>query len=268
MKKIVFIISLLILLFDNIVCVYASGWDHFRGEPQTTAEPEPITEPVVTAEPVQDIQPEIETDPEPVNSPEKTDDPAPVIQWMQKDNPVSGPSKEGKTGSGGKLKAAPEKVEEPDPLEGVETQKGVVYRQYPCGDDLSFMIVYQPIMTRSQSGQTAEGMFIFFRVQIQNLTDRTLSGLKYESFTLSKGDGENAEVYPLSPFFSQVTSYLWSLGHFRDSIPPRGTLDTYLVFDVQGVYNDPWVLTFLPTERFSNEQFTPIRLTLPPVNQQ
>lgn len=178
---------------------------------------------------------------------------------------AAGPSKG--TG-GGKSKTVQEMIDEPDPLEGIETQKGVVYRQYPCGDDFNFMIVYQPIMTRSQSGQTAEGMFIFFRVQIQNLTGRTIDGLKFESFTLSKGDGENAEVYPLSTFFSTVTSYLWSLGQFRDKISANGMLDTYLVFDVQGVYNDPWVLTFLPTERYSNEQFTPIRITLPPVNQQ
>ena len=268
MKKTVLIISLLIFLLANSVCVYASGWDHYKSQPQESNEPEPTAEPEVIDEPVPVIQPEEKTDPEPVIRDEEDDEPVPVIQWGQKDAPVIGPSKRPGTETGGKSKAAPEKIEDPDPLEGIETQKGVVYRQYPCGDDFNFMIVYQPIMTRSQSGQTAEGMFIFFRVQIQNLTGRTIEGLKYESFTLSKGDGKDAEVYPLSAFFSTVTSRLWSLGLFRDRISAGGMLDTYLVFDVKGVYNDPWVLTFLPMERYSNEQFTPIRITLPPVNQQ
>lgn len=240
-KTILIIISLLLLLADS-VCVSASGWDHFNPQPGERTGAEPTAEPDVITEP------------------------APVIQRDKKDAPVAGPSKG--SGTVSKSKSKPEEIEDPDPLEGIETQKGVVYRQYPCGDDFNFMIVYQPIMTRSQSGQTAEGMFIFFRVQIQNMTGRALEGLKYESFTLSKGDGENAEVYPLSAFFSTVTSTLWSLGLLRDRIQANGTLDTYLVFDVQGLYNDPWVLTFLPTERLSNEQFTPIRITLPPVNQQ
>ncbi len=244
MKKTVLIISLLIVLLANSVIVHADGWDHYKAQPQENTETEPTAQPVVI------------------------DEPEPVIRPEKESGPITGPSKSQGKGSGGKSKFVPEKIEDPDPLEGIETQKGVVYRQYPCGDDFNFMIVYQPIMTRSQSGQTAEGMFIFFRVQIQNLTGRAIEGLKYESFTLSKGDGENAEVYPLSEFFSTVTSTLWSLGLFRDRIQVNGMLDTYLVFDVQGLYNDPWVLTFLPTERYSNEQFTPIRITLPPVNQQ
>ena len=240
MKKTVLIIGLLILLLANNVCVYASGWDRFTGRSQVNTETEP----------------------------EVIDEPAPLIQRGKDETPVTDPAQGSGTKPFLRAKEEPEKIEDPDPLAGIETQKGVVYRQYRCGDDFNFSIVYQPIMTRSQSGQTAEGMFIFFRVQIQNLTGRTINGLKYESFTLSKGDGENAEVYPLSAFFSTVTSYLWSLGLFRDPISANGMLDTYLVFDVQGVYNDPWVLTFLPTERYSNEQFTPIRITLPPVNQQ
>ena len=262
MKKTVLIIGLLILLLANNVCVHASGWDHYKAQPQENSEPEP------TEEPAPLIRHREENGPEQMSQPEEEDDPAPLIQWGEKETPVTGPAKGSGTEPFRKSKEKPEKIEDPDPLEGIETQKGVVYRQYPCGDDFNFSIVYQPIMTRSQSGQTAEGMFIFFRVQIQNLTGRTINGLKYESFTLSKGEGENAEVYPLSAFFSTVTSYLWSLGLFRDPISANGMLDTYLVFDVQGVYNDPWVLTFLPTERYSNEQFTPIRITLPPVNQQ
>lgn len=159
----------------------------------------------------------------------------------------------------------PTPTETPNPLIGIETQRGVVNQWYPCGDDLSFRIVYQPIMTKAQSGQMAEGMFIYFRTQIQNRTNRTISGLKYESFTLSKN---GTEVYPLSGFFSTITSVLWDLGILRDEIPANGTLDTFLVFDVQGLSNDPWVLTFLPTERYSNEQFTPIQISLPKVQQQ
>ena len=142
----------------------------------------------------------------------------------------------------------------------------MTYKWYPCGDDLSFMIVYQPIMTKAQSGQTAEGMFILFRAQIQNKMNRALTGLKYESFTLT--NERTGEVYPLSGFFSTITSTLWSLGLFRDQIQAGNTLDTYLVFDVQGSAKDPWTLNFAPIERYSDEMFTPIRVSLPAVTQQ
>lgn len=154
----------------------------------------------------------------------------------------------------------------PDPLEGLEVQNGAVSRWYPCGQDLSFMIVYQPIMTKSQSGQTAEGEFILFRAFIKNESDRPITGLKFESFTLSK-EG-TTETYPLSSFFTTVTSRLWDLGLFRNEIPAKGKLDTYLVFDVQGAYNDPWVLNFVPMERDTDRQFSPIRLKLPKVAKQ
>lgn len=153
----------------------------------------------------------------------------------------------------------------PDPLLGIETQRGKVWQWYPCGDDLEFLIANQPIMTKAQSGMTAEGMFLLFRAQIRNKTGRTVTGLKYESFMLSK-NGSESEVYPLSGFYSTITSILWDLGLLRNEITAGQTLDTYLVFDVPGdysAYKDSWVMTFLPTERFSNRQFTPIRITLP-----
>ena len=164
--------------------------------------------------------------------------------------------------------ATPEPTAIPDPFADVPTQQGVVWRTYPCGQDLNFTIVYQPIMTTVQSNLKASGKFILFRVQIQNLKDREISGLKFESFTLSKAVNGAETVYPLSPFFSNVTSMLWDLGLMRNSIPSKGTLDTYLVFDVEGAVNDPWVLNFLPEERFSGERFTPIRITLPAVSAQ
>ena len=153
----------------------------------------------------------------------------------------------------------------PNPLLGIETQRGSTWKWYPCGDDLEFLIANQPVMTKSQSGMTAEGMFLLFRAQIRNKTGRTVTGLKYGSFMLSR-NGSESEVYPLSGFHSTITSILWDLGLLRNEIQAGQTLDTYLVFDVPGdysAYKDSWVMTFLPTERFSNRQFTPIRITLP-----
>ena len=165
--------------------------------------------------------------------------------------------------------ATPEPTPIPDPFANVATQPGVVWRTYPCGSDFNFTIIYQPIMTTVQNKLRAKGSFILFRVQIQNLSDREIRGLKFESFTLSKTVNGAEIVYPLSPYFSNVTSMLWEIGLLRDHIPPKGTLDTYLVFDVEGAANDPWVLSFLPMERFSDEmQFTPIRISLPAVSAQ
>ena len=165
--------------------------------------------------------------------------------------------------------ATPEPTPVPDPFADVTVQKGVVWRTYYCGSDFAFTIIYQPIMTTVQSQLRAKGTFILFRVQIQNLSDREIRGLKFESFTLSKTVNGAEIVYPLSAYFSNVTNMLWELGLLRNQIPPKGTLDTYLVFDVEGAANDPWVLNFLPMERFSTElQFTPIRVSLPAISAQ
>ena len=164
--------------------------------------------------------------------------------------------------------ATPEPTPIPDPFANVATQPGVVWRTYPCGSDFNFTIIYQPIMTTVQNQLQASGKFILFRVQIQNLKDREIRGLKFESFTLSKTVNGVEIVYPLSAFFSNATSMLWDIGLMRNSIPSKGTLDTYLVFDVEGAANDPWVLSFLPEERISGERFTPIRITLPAVSAQ
>ena len=159
-------------------------------------------------------------------------------------------------------------IPEVNVLEGVEVPKGVVGRWYPCGNDLSFMIVYQPIMSRSQSGQTADGMFLSFRVWIQNKSGRTIDGLRYESFTLSKELNGMEITFPLSGLMSTVTSDMWEMKNLRTQILPGAQLDTWLVFDVDGTYNETWTLNFVPIERFSDVQFTPIRITLPAISQQ
>lgn len=155
-----------------------------------------------------------------------------------------------------------------DVFEGVEPQKGVVGRWYPCGNEMSFMIVYQPIMSRSQSGQTADGMFLYFRVWIQNNSGRTINGLRYESFTLSKELNGTKITFPLSGLMSTVTSDMWEMKNLRTQILPGAQLDTWLVFDVDGAYNETWTLNFVPIERFSEFQFTPIRIVLPAISQQ
>lgn len=164
--------------------------------------------------------------------------------------------------------AVPEPTAIPDPFAGIATQQGVVWRTYPCGQDLNFTIIYQPVMTTVQSGLQAAGKFIFFRVQIQNTSGREIRGLKFESFTLTRTVNGVDSVTPLSAFSSNVTSMLWDIGLMRNTIPANGTLDTYLVFDVEGAASDPWVLNILPTERFSDVQFTPVRITLPAISVQ
>ena len=153
-----------------------------------------------------------------------------------------------------------------DPFIGLETQPGIVGREYPCGD-LKFSFVRQPEIEESPTGQFPEGVIISFRLQVRNDLWQTLKGLKYESFRLVKDDG-SGETYPLSAYWSNVMTLLWDLDLLRDEIQPDRTIETYLVFDVFGNSTDPWVLEILPTERITNEQFPPVRISLPPVTQQ
>ena len=218
-------------------------------------------------------EPKEEPAPAVIERPEETEapDPGDLISNGTGQTPSAGGSGQIPADNKPAVKATETPVPAPtaDPFEGIETQRGIVGRWYSCGEDLSFSFVYQPVMTKSQSGQMAEGMFILFRAQLRNPTNRPITGLKYESFRLVREDKDGEkEIYPLSDFFSTITSILWDLNLLRDEIPANGTLDTYLVFDVEGKNTDPWVLEILPTELNSNEQFPPIRIALPSVTLQ
>ena len=244
MKKIVLIVSLLFLLTVCNVSAQSGVFFQNNNDPDANSKANELFQGFSkkpTAEPTKSFFDMFRQ--EPTEAPEPTEIPLPT--------------------------ATPEPTPIPDPFANVPTQQGVVWRTYPCGPDLNFMIIYQPIMTTVQSQLKAKGTFILFRVQIQNLRAWDIRGLKFESFTLSKNVNGVETVYPLSAYFSNVTSMLWEIGLMRDDIPPKGTLDTYLVFDVEGTVNDPWVLSFLPQERFSAEsQFSPLRITLPAISQQ
>lgn len=148
----------------------------------------------------------------------------------------------------------------------LEIQNGVIGEMYPCGSDMVLELLYQPIMTKSQSYMKAEGMFILFRVRIVNGSAKTIKGLKNNSFTLSKIiDGKEID-FPLAGGYSRDTSKAWEINVLSDELIPHWLMDTFLVFDVEGNYDDPWVLTFSPIERGTDKPRCTIRLKLPEIS--
>ena len=154
------------------------------------------------------------------------------------------------------------------PEEEVEIQTGVLGRWYPCGDAYKFMIYYQPIMAKSQSYQTADGMFILFRVKIANISDEKIPGLSGGSFKLSRLYNDEEISYPLSVINSTMTSRQWEIYQLDDNINPGMELDTYLVFDVDGQFDDTWYLTFSPMRVGTNYAECKIKMTLPKISYQ
>ncbi len=152
--------------------------------------------------------------------------------------------------------------------EEVSIQTGVLGRWYPCGDAFNLMIYYQPIMAKSQSYQIADGMFILFRVKIANMSNKTIPGLSADSFNLSRLYNNVEFSYTPSVFNSIATSVLWEIGQLHDDIRPGMELDTYLVFDVEGKFDDPWYLTFSPMSLGSNDAMCKIKMTLPKISYQ
>ncbi len=152
--------------------------------------------------------------------------------------------------------------------EEVAIQTGVLGKWYPCGDAFNLMIYYQPIMAKSQSYQIADGMFILFRVKIANMSNKTIPGLSDESFKLSRLYNNVEFSYPLSVFNSIATSVLWEIGQLHDDIKPATEVDTYLVFDVEGKFDDTWYLTFSPMRLGSNDAICKIKMTLPKISYQ
>ena len=150
--------------------------------------------------------------------------------------------------------------------EEIEVQKAIAGKWYSCGDDFRFMFLYQPVMTKSQSYQTAEGMFILFRVWISNDSGKPLAGLKNDSFKLSRENKGNSTDFSLSGGHSRITSQAWQIDLLQDAFPALSKKDTFLVFDVDGNWNDPWVLTFSPIEKGTEEKLCTIKLMLPEIS--
>lgn len=148
----------------------------------------------------------------------------------------------------------------------VEIQSGIIGKWYKCGNEFSIKILYQPIMTKSQSYQTAVGMFILFRVLISNDSEYTYKGLKNESFTLSKDMKGMYKSFPLSGGHSRNTSKAWELATLQDELGRLTQKDTFLVFDVEGRSDDNWILTFAPIERKQEDSICKIKITLPDIS--
>ena len=150
----------------------------------------------------------------------------------------------------------------------IESQKGTVSTWYSCGDTLRFMFLYQPVMTKSQSYQTAEGMFILFRVLIANDSAYTYSGFKNDSFHLLKETNGFVSEFPLSGGHSRITSKAWEIDMLQDKLLGSSQKDTFLVFDVEGKYNDTWILDFSPIEKGKEDKICTLKVSLPPVSYQ
>ncbi len=158
------------------------------------------------------------------------------------------------------------KISSSDSIKEIEIQEGFTGKWYSCGEDFRFMFLYQPVMTKSQSNQTAEGMFILFRALISNDSGKPLAGLKNDSFKLSRETKGNSTDFPLSGGHSRMTSQSWQIDLLQDAFPGLSQKDTFLVFDVDGNWNDPWVLTFSPVEKGTEEKLCTIKLTLPEIS--
>ena len=150
--------------------------------------------------------------------------------------------------------------------EDIEVQTGVLGKWYQCGDDYKFMIYYQPVWTKSQSYQTAKGMFLLFRAKIANLSNDTINGLEDESFSLSRIYNDKEIHYPLDDASSYYTSSRWEINTLTNSINPSMEMDTYLVFDVDGKHTDTWYLTFAPKILGTNIKQCEIKMTLPKIS--
>ncbi len=150
--------------------------------------------------------------------------------------------------------------------EYLDYQKSSIGTWYDCEDAFQLKIFYQPIMTKSQSYQIAQGMFILVRVQIMNTTGKTIDGLRERSFTLYREFNGKFYGFPLSTENNIITSKIWDLNNIYKKMPNMGMMDTYLVFDVEGKYNDNWVLSFKPVEDGTGTQLCTLNLKLPKIS--
>jgi len=132
-----------------------------------------------------------------------------------------------------------------------------------CGDSFQFVFYYQPIMTKSQSYQTAVGKFLMFRVHITNMSTSAIDGLSDRSFKLHGNFNGVEQTFNLDTGSSFSTSYRWDIGQISDTYEPGIPVDTYLVFDVTGKA-DSWYLEFAP--KSGNKTYCSVNINVPKIN--
>lgn len=132
-----------------------------------------------------------------------------------------------------------------------------------CGDSFQFVFYYQPIMTKSQSYQTAVGKFLMFRVHITNMSTSAIDGLSDRSFKLHGNFNGVEQTFNLDTGSSFSTSYRWDIGQISDTYEPGIPVDTYLVFDVTGKA-DSWYLEFAP--KSGDKTYCSVNISVPKIN--
>lgn len=132
-----------------------------------------------------------------------------------------------------------------------------------CGDSFQFKYFYQPILTKSQSYQTAVGKFLMFRVHITNVTPTVISGLDDDSFKLHGDFNGVSQAFKLDGGASYSTSYRWDIAGIGDDYEPGIPLDTYLVFDVTGNATS-WYLEFVP--KSGTKKYCSVNIGVPKIN--
>ncbi len=151
----------------------------------------------------------------------------------------------------------------PTPEPEAEVIPAKLGQKINCGDSFQFMFYYQPIMTKSQSYQTAVGKFLMFRVHITNMTTSAIDGLSDSSFKLHGNFNGVEQTFKLDTGSSFSTSYRWDIGQISDTYQPGIPVDTYLVFDVTGKA-DSWYLEFAP--KSGNKTYCNVNISVPKIN--
>jgi len=163
------------------------------------------------------------------------------------------------------LKSVSSEAAVPNQEPEVEIIQARLGQKINCGDKFEFIYYYQPIMTKSQSYQTAVGKFLMVRVYITNMTHEKIEGLASNSFTITGVFNGLKESFKLDAGASWSTSYKWEIGQTTDDFIPGVKVDTYLVFDVPAKA-DEWYLTFEPRDNPSSRSYCSVRMSVPKIN--
>ena len=137
---------------------------------------------------------------------------------------------------------------------------------YDCEGEFEIGYVYRPIMTKASSNMLAKGEFIMVRVRIKNESGYTMNGFSRDSFYLAQNTGKKEIVFPLDWNSSMKTSKIWDMRRLDRQLGTFEELDTWLVFDVNGNWNDPWYLIFKPMDDYNREPLCTLRLSLPKID--
>ena len=134
---------------------------------------------------------------------------------------------------------------------------------FGCRNDIFIEFLSEPVISPTVSGRRAVDNYLFFRIEMLFLAERSWNGIDKSSFSVKHtgADGTQQE-FPLDYAASTIMNLRQNLKTISDTISVASLSYYILVFDVNIIDREGWSFVFRPAERGSRDIYCEIEVPL------